>query len=478
MIDYSKFFKAYDIRGTHPDLNVDTYYFSAIGFVEKILKPQKLPMEVNLVRDGRLTSQLFYNTVAKGLSDAGAKPIKLGLGSTDMLYAACQMNDKPGIMITASHNPKQDNGMKIVKQHPQMVGLESGLDLVRDFVLESIKNDSPIPDIPESGEDLIEQNKLKEFFVEKLEKIGEIDAINKILQNNPNPMKIVVDCGNGMGGYIMSHLLPNLYHNIEFIPLFWDVDGNFPNHPADPQNYDNLKELQAKIIETQAQCGFAFDGDGDRVFFCNEKGEVVNGDFLCSIISKYMLADFDESRSEFKKAIVYPQSASRCFPNQVIESAGTAVASLQGHTFMKQKMQTFKALYGGELSGHHYFGEFGYMDSGVLAAVFIIKIMTQENIKLSQLTERLSKNYYLSDLINIRLRNNQNFEKIKQDIINQLPKDGEISHFDGLSIYYPDWKFSLRSSNTEPKLRLVIECFMQDNVESKVKLITDIIDKS
>lgn len=475
MSQIESLFKSYDIRGTYPTINSKIYYLVAIGFVKTILIPKNMPLKVCVIHDGRYTSKEFYNATIQGLIDSGAQPVKLGLGSTDMLYAACQLWNTPGVMITASHNPKDDNGIKVVLKPPTMLGLGTGLEYIRDFVItnyEIIDFSNDKIQIYQSQE--VEQAKLLEFFSSKIDQIAQSKKVDHTLSQSQKSLKLVVDCGNGMGGYIMQNIMPQLYPSLEFVPLYWDVDGNFPNHSPDPQNFDNLKDIQTRISETSADGGFAFDGDGDRVFFIDENSKIINGDFLNSIIAKYMLEDF-ESESKYNKAIVHSHSSSRCFPEQAVNQAAVSITSAQGHTNIKQKMLQYNAIYGGEFSGHHYFADFGFMDSGVIAAAYIIKIMVLKNLQLSDLVKDLNKSYFLSNLVNLEFSPNIDFEQITTKLKEEFSDADTISTFDGLNIFYPDWKFSLRKSNTEPKVRLIVESRYKDQTQKRLNQIKDLL---
>lgn len=466
---YSQLFKAYDIRGTYPQINEKVYYFSGFSLVEQILKEENLPLTVVVARDCRLTSPKFYDAIIQGIKDAGADVIPIGYCTTDTLYAAALLFNCTAAMVTASHNPKDDNGVKIVKKVPQMLGLESGLDKVRDTVL-SLIDEQDLPIIQETIVNEIARKQVIEYLIDKIRHIGDIETVNTTLGGTGKHLKIAVDCGNGMGGFIMPYL-KELYTNIEFIPLFWELDGNFPNHPADPQNVDNLVDLKKVVLEQGCDFGIAFDGDGDRAFFVDEHGEPIPGDFLVALFAENLLKDYKLGKyPEFNNAVVYCQPGSRLAIDVITESDGVAIPSKQGHTFMKASLAKYKSIYGGEFSGHHYFGDFGSMDSGVLAVVLMLKIYITRNVPFSNLFARYKTEYFISNLMNLKIPDGQDFAKIKTRIEAEFG-DARISEMDGVSVFYPDWKFNMRPSNTEPLVRFILETTGTDRVQEKIDLV-------
>lgn len=475
MSKYLKLFKAYDVRGTYPEINEDVYYWSGLGLVKEILKPENLPLQVNIFRDCRNTSPDFYRAFCNGVKDGGGIPVTMGLGSTDFMYAACQLFNTPGAMITASHNPKDDNGLKVVKKAPQMLGLQSGLDKVRDFVISKIDIE---PINKESWMEFVEDTEMKKsvwnFYKDKMELLGTIKHIDGLIAQNGKKMKIVVDAGNGMGGFLMEEVV-KLYKNIDFVPLYWNLDGNYPNHPADPSNLANVQDLMIKVREEKADLGVAFDGDADRAYFVDEKGEFMKDNYLVCAIAKSILEEYYLNPDlDFNPAIVYSQPQSRCVPYTTLESNGVAVASKQGHTYMKADMSRYKAIYGGEGTGHHYFGKFGFMDSGTLVMVKLIQILVKTSVLPSEILKVYSSKYFLSGEINFKITDGMSFEDIKNKLLSHYI-NGSISTMDGVSIFYPDWKLNARASNTEPLLRLNVECIGVNKLEEKITEVRKII---
>jgi phosphomannomutase len=469
MTQYSQLFKAYDIRGTHPQINEKVYYFSGFSLVEQIMKVENLPLTVIVARDCRLTSPMFYNALIQGIKDAGAEVIPIGYCTTDTLYAAALLFDCTACMVTASHNPKDDNGLKIVKKVPQMLGLEGGLDKVRDTVL-SLIDEQELPIIQETVVNEIARKQVIDFLIEKIMLIGDTQEVNNVLASRGRRLKIGVDCGNGMGGFIMEYL-QRLYTGIDFIPLYWELDGNFPHHPADPQNVDNLVDLKKVVLEQGCDFGIAFDGDGDRAFFVDEHGEPLPGDFLVALFAETLLKDYKKGKyPEFNNAVVYCQPGSRLAIDVITENDGVAIPSKQGHTFIKAQVAKYKAIYGGEFSGHHYFGQFGSMDSGVLAVALMLKIYTNRNVPFSKLFERYASEYHISNLMNLKIPEGVDFAQIKGKLEAQFI-DAGISEMDGVSVFYPDWKFNMRPSNTEPLVRFILETTGTNRVQEKIDLV-------
>lgn len=467
---YYKMFKAYDVRGTFPEINEGVYYWTGYAFVKLLLQPENLSLKVNLVRDCRFTSPSFYKALYNGIKDAGGEPVALGLGSTDFLYAACQKFDSPGIMVTASHNPKNDNGMKIVKVAPNSVGLESGLGQIRDYVIKEMAHtslDELASTFEEAQEDAGAKSEVTQFFEEKLENIGSIDEIDLFLSQNGRKLKVVVDTANGMGGWLMPNI-SGMYENIDFIPLYWELNGEFPNHPADPLKPENLKDLQALVLKEQADLGVAFDGDADRAFFVDEKGERIDGNFLVSVFAQTLIGDAQKnSNSRYQPSAVYSVTGSRCMPESINEVGGIAIPSKQGHTHFKKLMKDYQAVYGGEFTGHHYFADFGYMDSGFIALVLFLKTLVLSGKKTSELFQTFQSRYFLSEEIVLKIPEDETFDDLKDRVTKAFSDAASIHELDGIAVFYPEWKFNLRPSNTEPVLRFLLES-RQNDFEFKV----------
>jgi phosphomannomutase len=470
MSTISKMFKAYDLRGTVPELTKKVFYLAGKAIVQ-VLTSENLPTEINLVHDTRTSSPEFYQALYYGIKDGGGTPVALGIGSTDFMYSAALHTSNPGIIVTASHNPKNYNGMKILKKVPEMMGLSSGLDNVRDYVLENIDGFS----VDENNWEPVsidEEARVREIncFKAKIKDIANVDQVNQLLRSRGEKLKIAVDAGNGMGGWIMSEI-EDLYPEVEFVKLYWELDGNFPNHPANPQEFETLVELQDTVRSDKSiAMGLAFDGDGDRLGVVDDKAEIVQGDFLVSYFAKTLLSNYYRNPNpDFDPAVVYITPGSRCVPETITQTPGIAIPSKQGHTHIKAQMSKYRAIYGGEFSGHHYFGEFGFMDSGVLTAALLIQIVVESEAKLSEVFKTLNQSYFISDLMNPRLPEGETFDNVKAKLYHAFP-DAEVNELDGISVNFPDWRFSMRPSNTEPVVRFILET--RDNTtDEKVELV-------
>lgn len=469
--DISKFFKAYDLRATTPELNWQIYYLSAKGLVETILKPESLPLKVSVWHDARLTSPLFYKAFINGLLSTGCEVIPCGLGSTDMMYASAIDMNTTGAMITASHNPKDDNGLKIVKQIPQMLGLSTGLDKIRDYVVENI-NDFNISDsqLQVTVDDVVASYQAKQYLKTTAIKIGKINT-----SSGSRSLKIVVDSGNGMGSVIFP-ILQELYPSHQFIPLYCTLDGNFPNHPADPINPANMVDLQASVRLNKADLGIAFDGDADRAFFVDENGDLINGENLVAVFAQEFVKDIlSQKDPKFNPAVAYVMSYSRALPDAVLAAGGTAIPSKQGHTYVKSEMKKYNAIYGGEASGHHYFGEFGFMDSGLMACAMILRIMNKKSLPSSMLCDYFAKNYFMSGEHNLKVDPSVKLIDVIPRLIKAYPF-GHVNTQDGVSIFYHDFKITVRGSNTEPLFRINVETKVNNNNCNPKLILENIIN--
>lgn len=447
----SPFFKAYDLRATMDILSPEVYFWFGKGFMEKIAKEEDLEKTVVIARDGRENGDKFYNYLAAGIRTGGGNVISLGQATTDTMYMAAILKDCPGMMITASHNPREYNGCKVVKKIPQMMGLESGLATVRDYIFEHLDEKIDV--------EIKEVNESTEFKAEVLEalhkKIEEISKLSEVKNK-----KVVVDAANGVGGLLMKKM-QDWYPNIEFIPLFWEVDGTFPNHPSDPMPEENRKDLKEKVFETGADCGLFLDGDADRCVIIDENGNLLNGDFIVSLFAKYFLKPENLEGSGFTNNIVYLEPNSRVISRTIKENGGKAVISKQGHTFVKANMKETNAIYGGENSAHHYFGAFNYMDSGIITLALFLSVLDKSGVKASEILNDIRAGYWLSGEQNFKVPEGMTVDKIKQNL-KEFYEDGKFCELDGLTIAYEDWRVNMRSSNTEPLIRFNLESNRED----------------
>lgn len=471
---YYPMFKAYDVRAIAGEnsLNSSVYYFSAQGFAKTILLPENLPKKVCVAYDARTTSYEFYKAFIAGLNSVGFEALPLGQGASDFLYAGCIFYDLPGVVITASHNPKEYNGLKIIKKVPNVVGLESGLSKIRDYVINAIEVDGQkIPEnLPEILPNQEAVEKVVQFFLERVLEIGSVEEVDKILKSQNRRFKIVADAANGMGGVLMERVA-KLYKNIDFTPLYWQADGNFPNHPADPTEEENHKDLKNEIKNIQADLGAMFDGDGDRCVLVDENQNLIMGDYLVATMANYIIKETrNNPNSKHNPVAVFPQNNSRCIWQAVFEADGCVAPTRQGHVYIKSEMAKYNAVYGGEGSGHHYFGQFGFMDSGILNLVLSIKILITKNIKASQMNKKWQDKYLLSGEKNFKLSADLSMQKVKEKL-KQHYQDAVFSEMDGLIITYEDWRVAVRSSNTEPLLRFNVETISTNpSINPEIKL--------
>ena len=434
MSDLDKIFKAYDVRGVVPD-ELDESVAEAVGAAFVRLTGTK---SIVTLHDMRPSSVPLAEALGRGAAAQGANVIHGGLGSTDMVYYASGFLDIPGAMITASHNPAKYNGIKLCKAGAKPVGIETGLAEIRQMVADGVPAYDGEPGTV-SGRDLLPG------YAEYLKKLVDISG--------SRPLKVVVDAGNGMAGYTVPTVFEGL--PITTIPLYFELDGTFPNHEANPIDPKNLRDLQRAVREHQADIGLAFDGDADRCFVVDERGELVDPSVLTALIATRELA------REPGATVIHNLITSRAVPEIIGEHGGTPVRTRVGHSFIKAKMAETEATFGGEHSGHFYFRDFWFADSGMLAALHTLAALGHDDRPLSAILAEFSR-YAASGEINS--------EVIDQAATTQRVKDVYASQpgvttdeLDGLTVLGDSWWFNLRPSNTEPLLRLNVEA--ADEVE-------------
>lgn len=432
-------FKAYDIRGVYPsEINEDIAYRVGRAFVDFLGARRVL-----VGKDMRLSTPKLFNALSKGLTEQGAEVLDIGLSTTDMFYFAVEhYQADAGIMITASHNPGKYNGLKMVRKHAVPIGGESGIKDIEALVL---KNDFTAA--AQSGTVQTVPSVIDEF-VKFIHQGFDLSSFK--------PLKVVADAGNGMAGLVAPHMFANT--PLEIISMFFELDGNFPNHEANPLIEENRLDLIAKVKETGADFGVGFDGDSDRAFFVDDTGTFVDGDFMTALLGKHLLSKHPGS------TIFYDVRGSR-FVKKTIEAAGGhAFMWKVGHAFMKSKMkETPGAIMGGEVSGHFYFKftDEMYADNSYLPVFLTAELISQSGKKLSELlAER--KNYFISGEINSEVHD---ADAVIATIKERYGSQGEIVTIDGMSIIGETWWLNLRKSNTEPLLRLNCEADSQRNME-------------
>jgi phosphomannomutase len=428
MSDLDRIFKAYDIRGVVPD-ELDEHVAEAVGAAFVRMTGSK---SIVTLHDMRTTSEPLADAIGRGAASQGADVIRGGLGSTDMVYYASGFLDIPGAMVTASHNPAKYNGIKLCRAGAKPVGIETGLAQIKEFV----QNGVPAYD---GQPGTISDRDLLPGYAEYLKKLVDISGIR--------PLTVAVDAGNGMAG----HTVPTVFQGlpINLISLFFELDGTFPNHEANPIDPKNLRDLQRAVKENHADIGLAFDGDADRCFVVDERGEIVSPSVLTGLIATRELA------KEPGATIIHNLITSRAVPEIIREHGGTPVRTRVGHSFIKAKMAETNAVFGGEHSGHFYFRDFWYADSGMLAALHTLAALGTDDRPLSLILNEYDR-YSASGEINSEVADQAATTQKVKDIYGSRP-GVTLDELDGLTVTTDDWWFNLRPSNTEPLLRLNVE---------------------
>ena len=433
-------FKAYDVRGTYPEqINGEIAYEFARALASFLRPPA-----VVVGRDMRLSGDELFDGLSHGLVDSGVNVIDIGLCSTDALYFAVGKWGAPaGVMITASHNPKEYNGFKTCRAEAVPLSASEGLNLIRD-IMKRRKFE------PVSVKGKIVQREVLPGFIQHI--LSFIDP-KKI-----KPFAVAVDAGNGMAG----KLIPEFFKNLpcKLTPLYFELDGSFPNHPASPIEPENTEELRKVVVEQKLDLGVAFDGDADRMFLVDGSGKLLGGDVVTGLVAKKVLEKAPGV------AVVYNLICSRLVPEAIAKAGGRPIRSRVGHAYIKPLMKTQNAIFGGEHSGHFYFRENWYADSGVIALVVCLELLSEAGKPLAELAREIDP-YFRSGEINFRVSDQQGvIEKVAGRFA-----DGKADREDGLTVEYPDWWFNLRPSNTEPLLRLNVEAVSAKLLEEKLTLL-------
>ena len=437
-------FKAYDIRGTYPDqVNSDIAYRigNALGVYLK-------PKTIAVGRDMRLSSNELHDALVKGIIDAGVDVVDLGLVSTDGLYFAVgKFEYDGGVMITASHNPKEYNGFKICRDGALPLSGQEGLDKIK----EAIENDE-VKKAPDRGN--IARMDIAEEYAEH--------CLSFIDKSVIKPFKVVIDAGNGMAGTTLPPALDKL--PIEYIPLYFEPDGNFPNHPASPIELENLVDLQRKIVEENADFGAAFDGDADRMFLVDKFGNQVGGDMVTAMVADNLL---EKNPGE---TVLYNIICSRAVPQLIEKKGGQAIRTRVGHAFIKPLMKKHNAIFGGEHSGHFYFRDNWFADSGLIAFLVCLELLSKSGQPLHEKIEAIDP-YFRSGEINSKVTS----AREKLELVSSNFADGKQDTSDGLTVEYDDFWFNLRPSNTEPLIRLNIEANSKDILKKRTDELLNLV---
>jgi phosphomannomutase len=429
-------FKAYDVRGVVPgELDAEICRRMGAAFAVFAAAPTIL-----VARDMRASGGELSTAFAEGAMGQGVDVIDLGLASTDLLYFAAGRLDAPGAMFTASHNPARYNGVKLCLSGARPVGKDTGLDQIKALVAD--------PPPPGAGAGTLRTQELIGEYAAHVRSFVDVGALR--------PLKVVADTANGMGGLVAPRVFEGLPYQLEV--LFPELDGNFPNHPPDPIQPENLKALQARVLDSGADVGLAFDGDADRVFLVDEQAEPVSGSTTTAMVAKAMLEKHPGA------TIIHNLICSKAVPEIIRENGGTPVRTRVGHSYIKAVMADTDAVFGGEHSGHYYFRDNYRADSGLIAAVVILELMGVARAPLSELRKPFER-YAMSGEINTEV------DADPLAVIERVAEahaDADLDRSDGLTVDHGSWWFNLRPSNTEPLLRLNLEAATRPETDAHV----------
>jgi phosphomannomutase len=425
MTSLDTIFKAYDIRGVVPD-QLDASIARAVGAAfARFTGAQK----VLVGRDMRPSGEELAAAFAEGVTGAGADVVDLGLASTDLVYYAAGHLDAPAAMLTASHNPAKYNGIKLCLAGAKPVGQDTGLADIKAAVAED--------DVPTDGGGSVSTLDLLDDYAAHVRSFADLDSLR--------PLKVVADTANGMGGLVAPAVFSELPFEIEI--LYPELDGSFPNHPPDPINPENLKALQERIRQTEADVGLAFDGDADRVFLVDEQSQPLSGSTTTALVAEAMLEKHPGA------PIIYNLICSKAVPEVIRENGGEPIRTRVGHSFIKAVMADTGAVFGGEHSGHYYFADNYRADSGLIAAMLVLERLSKADVPLSELRKPFER-YANSGEVNVEVSGDPN------EVLDRVAgaySDADQERIDGLTVDLGDWWFNLRPSNTEPLLRVNLE---------------------
>ncbi len=445
-------FKAYDIRGTVPD-QLDATMCRAVGVATaRFVKAPRLVV----VRDMRPSGIELSAAFAEGVRSEGTTVVDLGLGSTDFLYFASGRLDAPGAMFTASHNPAAYNGIKLCQAGARPIGRDTGLAEI-EATAESVLAHPPAP----TGErDLapVEHAELLEEYAEHVRSFVDRSALR--------PLKVVADTANGMGGLVVPLVMRDLPFDVEI--LYGELDGTFPNHPADPIQPENLADLKAAVLSSGADVGLAFDGDADRVFLVDERAEPVSGSLTTALVAVSMLEKHPGS------TVLYNLICSHVVPEVIAEHGGTGVRTRVGHSFIKELMAETGAVFGGEHSGHYYYRDNYRADSGIITALVVLELLSRSGLHLSELLEPYRR-YADSGEINTEVADPPAVTELVA--AHEESSGYSVDRLDGLTVDHGDWWYNLRPSNTEPLLRLNVEARTAEECERHVGEVLELVTR-
>lgn len=457
----NKIIKAYDIRGlVEEEVTPDFTFALGIAFA-KFVEREREPATVVVGEDMRPSSPDLAGAFSDGITSQGLNVIRIGLASTDQLYFASGHLNLPGAMFTASHNPAEYNGIKLCKSGARPIGQESGLLWIKEQILLGMTEGFPIPHRmigKESARDLLPE------YVDFLFSLFPQDSFSGDFLERP--IRIAIDAGNGMGGHTAPAVMARI--NAVVDGIYFELDGTFPNHEANPIEAKNLVDLQKLVKAKKADIGLAFDGDADRCFLVDERSELVSPSALTALIAER------ELKKSPGASVIYNLICSSAVPEVIEENGGKPLRSRVGHSYIKKMMAENNAIFGGEHSGHFYFKDFWNADSGMLAALHAIAALLEKKKPLSQLLTRFNK-YSLSGEINTKVEDqNSAIEKIKKSFTDSSEKV-QFDELDGLTVTSSDWSFNVRPSNTEPLLRLNVEGKTSEEMHRVQDLVLQLI---
>ena len=442
-----KVFKAYDVRGIYPkELDEDGAYAIGRAYVE-----QFEPRRIAVGRDMRVSSPSMAAALIRGATEGGADVLDLGLVGTEMVYFAVgDLELDGGVAVTASHNPKEYTGMKIVRRGALPVGGDSGLLDIRDKAM-------ALGDMPE-GQSLgqVQEYDVWPAYVERVLSFVDVSVIK--------PLRVVIDAANGMAGVMLPPVLERL--PIEAIRHYFEPDGTFPNHEPNPLLPENREFIVEQTTTEGADFGVAFDGDADRCFFVDDEGEFVPGDFVTALLAESVLKKSPGGK------IIYDVRASWAVPETIEGAGGTPLMNRVGHAFIKHRMREEGAVFGGEVSGHYYFREFSQADSGVVPFLLMLELVSLRGEKLSQILRPYRDRYFITGELNTPV---PDVALKLEELEDHFGPQGEVSHLDGISVNAGEWHFNVRPSNTEPLLRLNLEARSEELMEQKRDEVLDVI---
>jgi phosphomannomutase len=449
MPDLDMIFKAYDVRGVYPD-EIDESVARAVGNAFVAFTGAS---RVLAGRDARPSGEAMVAAFTEGATAAGADVVDLGLASTDLVYFAAGSLDAPGAMFTASHNPAQYQGIKLCGPGAAPIGEESGLREIKAAVASGLLEEAGSP-----GH--VERRDLLPEFVAHVHSFVDVEALA--------PLRVVADTANGIGGLVVPAVFADLPFDTSY--LFVELDGTFPNHPADPIQPENLRDLQRVLLDEHADVGLAFDGDADRVFLVDDRASPVSGSITTALVARSILERLPADAPAEDRTIVHNLICSKVVPEIVRELGGTPIRTRVGHSFIKQVMAETGATFGGEHSGHYYFRDNYRADSGLIASLVVLEALSRAGVPLSEMRRSLER-YAASGEINSRVDDTAASIEQVAAAYAQVPQD----RLDGLTVDAGDWWFNLRPSNTEPLLRLNLEATDADTCSEKTAEVLAIV---